>query len=108
MDGEFQKLKSEVETNLGRPIDQAEEIELKALYCFGKGVKVKTHLESEPERLGDVCKRVLEDVRQRAERVGKQQRRARVFSAVKGFMDGRSKRGTRRTGQKAQANLWQG
>ncbi len=41
MNAVFEKLKKEVEKELGRPIEQDEEIELKALYYFGKGVKLK-------------------------------------------------------------------
>jgi len=47
MDAQFEKLKQEVETDMGRPLEQTEEIELKGLYYFGKGLKLKNQLENE-------------------------------------------------------------
>ena len=73
MDIEFEILKREVEAELNRPIEQSEEVELKALYYFGKGLKLKNQLESEPEHQ-------------------KQQHQARVIEAIKDFMSGRPSR----------------
>ena len=82
MDILFKKLKQEVEAELGRPIEQAEEIELKSLYYFSRGVKLKNQLESEPEQLGDICKRVLEDMRGRVERRRVSEYKARVLGTT--------------------------
>ena len=64
----FEKLKRAVEAEQDRPLEPDEEVELKALCYFSKGVKLKAQLETEPERLGDICKRVLEDIHGRMER----------------------------------------
>ena len=71
MNALFEKLKQKVEEDLGRSLEQPEEIELKGLYYFGKGVKLKNQLES--------------DVEARTQQ-GKNQHRRRVISAVKDFM----------------------
>lgn len=100
MDADFENLKMQTETDLGRSLDRSEEIELKALYYFSKGVKAKNTLESEPERLGNICKRVLGDIQGRMEKhrtklrlVGRQ---ARVVSAIEDFTRSKLKRRPRR------------
>jgi len=65
MDAEFEKVKQEVEAELGRYLKQPEEIELKALYCFGKGITLKNQLESEPQRIGDILPAVMSDIERR-------------------------------------------
>lgn len=64
MDAQFEKLRQEVEIELGRPLEQPEEIELKGLFYFAKGVEMKNQLEQ----------------------------RRRVISAVRDFMSRRKKR----------------
>lgn len=85
MDIGFEKLKKGVETELGRPIEQGEEITIRALYFFGKGLKLKNQLDSEPERLGDICKRVLPEIRERMER-NQRKHQVSVFGAVRDFL----------------------
>ena len=87
MDVEFEKLKQRTEAELGRPIDTEETQELKMLFYFGQGVKLKTQLESEPARLGDVAKEVLADIKGRMER----QHQSRVVSAVGDYLKKRTR-----------------
>jgi hypothetical protein len=91
MDAQYEKLKQEVEADLGRPLEVEEEIEVKALFYFGKGVNLKNELDSKPERIGDICTRVLADIRRRMERQRRIQHRRRVVSAVGDFMSRRTK-----------------
>ena len=86
MDTDLQRLKQEIETGLGRPMDVGEEVETKALFYFAKGVELKNQLKSEPELLGDICKRVLENICDRMDRQSQDQRRNRIISAVGDFM----------------------
>lgn len=79
MDTLFEKLKKEVEEELGRPLDQTEEIELKALYFFGKGVKLKSEIETCMER------------------------RSLIIDAVGAFLSGKPKRLERRKIRKQKA-----
>ena len=109
MDTGFEKLKQEIEAELDRPIEQGEEITMKALYCFGKGLKLKNQLDSEPERLGDICKRVLEDIRGRMEQHQRKQHQARVIEATKDFISGklgRNKKPERGSKVKTEKTLW--
>ena len=92
MDAQLEKLKREIETDLGRPLEVSEEIEMKALYYFGKGLKLKNELESEPELLGDICKRVPEDMRSSMERRRKQGHQSRIIEAVRKYLSGRPRR----------------
>jgi hypothetical protein len=91
MDAQFEKLKSHVETELDRPIDQAEEIEVKILYFFGKGVKLKQQLESEPEHIGTILSDVMADIKQRMERNKASEHKKKILAVVGDYM-GRNKR----------------
>lgn len=105
-DEKYLILKNEVEAELGRPIQQDEEIELKGLYYFGRGLKLKNHLESEPERLGDICERVLLEIKQRMEQT-RRKHRTSIFGAVKDFVSGRTSSKRHRAKKKQrQGKLW--
>ncbi|MBL7186281.1 MAG: hypothetical protein ISS70_08135 [Phycisphaerae bacterium] len=106
MDAQLEKLKQEVEADLGRSMDPSEEIETKALFYFGKGVELKNQLESEPELLGDICKRVLEDMRSSMDRRRKQGRLSRIFEAMKEYLSGRPKRRRVPKQEAKQGQLW--
>lgn len=97
MDAEFEKLRQEVESDLGRPLEQSEEIELKALYYFGKGVKLKNQLESKPQHISEILPAVMTDIRGRMERQRKSQHKRRVISAVQDFMGSTSSRMKKRS-----------
>lgn len=109
MDAEFDEVKRAVESEDDQPLEPAEEVQLKALYYFAKGCKLKAQLEarptSVPERIGEVCKRVLEDIRQRMERVRKQRHRAGVFAATRDFLSGKSSRTKRGAGRKRRMTI---
>ena len=108
MDTGFEQLKKEVEAELDRPIEQGEEITMKAMYYFGKGLKLKNQVESEPERLGDICKRVLLEIRKRCEQNPDNKafkpttdtHKQRVVSAVRDFMFSRSSRPKKLSGNR--------
>ena len=86
MDARFEKLKKEVETDLGRSVDQDEEHELKLLFYFAKGVKLKNQLENESQHISEILADVMADIRRRMERLRKSQHQRRVISAVRDFM----------------------
>jgi hypothetical protein len=48
---EYEYYASDVEGDLGRPIDQAEALELRALYLFGKALKLLRVCELEIENV---------------------------------------------------------
>ena len=79
MDAQFEKLKQEVETEIGRSLEQHEEIELKGLYYFGKGVKLKKQLESEPQQIGEILPAVMADIERRMKTDRRQQRQRRIL-----------------------------
>lgn len=81
MDNNFEKLKKEIEDELGRPIDQGEEFTIKALYYFGKGMKLKNQVESEPCRLGEILPGVMKNIKRRMERHRKKIREAGKISS---------------------------
>lgn len=64
MDNEFEKVKRKIEAEQGRPLTPSEEIEVRGLFYFSKGVQLKGRLEQE----------------------GKDRHRRRVVSAVRDFM----------------------
>ena len=104
MDAKFEKLKRVIEAEQGRPLEPAEEVELKALNYFGKGVKLKNELESEPEQIGDICKCVLEDIRGRMQH----QQRHGVVAALQDFFSGKKRPKKHRVKtQKVETNLWE-
>ena len=88
-DADFTRLKIITETELGRPIDADEEHELKLLYYFGKGCKLKAELEaaSKPVHIKDILPAVMQDIENR-----QQQRRSGILRAVGDFLAGKSKR----------------
>jgi hypothetical protein len=47
MDAEFAKAKQQIEAEQGSPLEPAEEVVVKGLFCFGHGVKLKNQLEQE-------------------------------------------------------------
>jgi len=107
-DEKFNLLKQEIEAELGlgRPIQQDEEITLKGLYYFGKGLKLRNQLDSEPERLGDICKRVLPEIRERMEQ-NRRKHQVSIFGAVKDFFTRKPGRNKRSSEQKdKQGILW--
>ena len=85
MDADFEKMKRETETDLGRPIDGEEEHHLKLLHYFGKGVKLKAQLDSEPERIGPIVERRFAELVAQGER---QRQQGRVVEAVQDFLAG--------------------
>jgi hypothetical protein len=100
---DFEKLKTETETDLGRAIDADEEHALKMLYYFGKGCKLKAQLEAGPEHIGTIASRAMADIeRQRREH------RSQVVQATAEFLAGKSKlakRGIQKQ-KTASPNLW--
>jgi len=91
MDADFEKLKTETETDLGRVIDGDEEHALKLLHYFGKGCKLKAQLNSEPERIGTIASRVMAGI----ERQRREHRRG-VMAATGDFLAGKKGKGTNR------------
>ena len=79
---DFEELKTETETDLGRAIDAEEEHALKLLYYFGKGVKLKAQLNSEPERIGEVLPGVMDNIAARMEGQRRQGHRRGVMAAA--------------------------
>ena len=80
MDAQFVKLKQEVETDLGRSLEQHEEIELKALYYFGMAVKLKNQLESEPQHISEILPAVMADIERRMKTNRRKQRQRRILA----------------------------
>jgi hypothetical protein len=50
---EFDFYQSEIEADLGRPVDQGEALVLKAVYYFGKGLQLLRLCELETENVGN-------------------------------------------------------
>ena len=63
-DADFTRLKIVTERELGRDLQPDEEHTLKALFYFGKGVKLKNQLAG-PERIGPIAERALAEIAQR-------------------------------------------
>ena len=112
MDAQLEKLKHEVEADLGRHMDVGEEIELKGLFYFSKGVELKNELESEPVHIKTILPAVMANIRRRMGLQCKQdhhddhhdgghggyhgesrgEHQHRVISAVGDFLGGNAKR----------------
>ena len=110
---QFDKIKQQVEVDLGRPMSLSEEIETKALFYFAKGVELKNQLEFEdmrgPVHIREILPEVMMDIRSRMERQRTSQRRCRVVAAVRDFMGGNVTRSEYRKVSKQnveQRRLW--
>ena len=102
------KLKTEIEADLGRPMDVSEEIETKALFYFAKGVELKNQLEFEPQHIREILPEVMMDIRSRMERQRTSQHRRRIVAAISDLM-GSNGNATRQRASKQKARqgqLW--
>jgi len=92
MDTEFDQLRARVEKDLGVTLDEGEQIVLRGLFYFGKGLKLRE--KAEPQRIGEVLPGVMKDIRRRCEQnpnnpdfpPQRHSRTDRVLDAVRGFM----------------------
>jgi hypothetical protein len=64
-DSDFTRLKIVTERQLGRDLQPDEERVLKALFYFGKGVRLKNQLDNEPVHISKVLPGVMREIDRR-------------------------------------------
>ena len=89
---QLEKLKQEIEADLGRTMDVGEEIETKALFYFAKAVELKNQLEFEAQHIREILPEVMMDIRSRMGRSRKGQHRSRIVAAISDFTGGKVRR----------------